>query len=399
MRSFILIPLMSLCSFLAMGQAGSPQAPTALSAKTEAAQGEKPGSQTAKPPSAKPKTAEAKEVGPDTAVITIKGLCPAASKATGSKQASGSPAAKPATCETVVTRKQLEQLIDTVRPNLPAGQRRMLAQQYAELLIMANAATKAGVEKDPKVQEQLRLSKLQILASSYGREMQRREAEVPEADIAKYYKENSAKYEEVKLLRIYVPMVTAEDGKAPDTAATKALAEKLQQRAAGGEDFDQLQKEAFTATKNKGTPPSADMGERRRATLPPRQEDAVFGLKTGEVSPPLEEASGSYIYKVVSKDHVPLDKVHDEIKATLGREHFRESMEKLRTSLKPTFNDAYFESEAAPTASGAPGPPAAPSPQTPAAAPAAPAPSAQPATPPVTPEAPKPSPPAPPQSK
>ena len=393
MRSFILIPLMSLCSLLAMGQAGSPQAPTGD------AQAEKPVSQTAKPPSAKPKTAESKEVGPDAAVITIKGLCPAAPKAAGSKPAGGSAVPKPATCETVVTRKQLELLIDTVRPNLPPGQRRMLAQQYAELLVMANAATKAGVEKDPKVQEQLRLSKLQILASSYGREMQRKEAEVPQADIEKYYKENSARYEEAKLLRIYVPMVPAEDGKAPDTAATKALAEKLQQRAAGGEDFDKLQKEAFTAAKNKGTPPSADMGERRRATLPPKQEDAVFGLKAGEVSPPLEEASGFYIYKVVSKEHVPLDKVHDEIKATLGRERFRESMEKLRTSLKPIFNDAYFESGAAPTTSGAPAPPAAPSPQTLTAAPAVPAPSTQLGAPPVTPEASKPSPPAPPQSK
>ncbi len=380
MRSFILIPVMSLCSLLAMGQA-SPQAPTVPSPKPAAPQGEKPGSQAAKAPPAKPKTAESKEVGPDTAVITIKGLCPAAPKAAGSKTAGGSAAAKPATCETVVTRKQLELLIDTVRPNLPPAQRRMVAQRYADLLVMANAAAKAGVEKDPKVQEELRVSKLQILASSYSRQSQQKEAEVPQADIEKYYRENSAKYEQAKLLRIYVPMVPTEDGKAPDTVATKALAQKLQQRAAAGEDFDQLQKEAFAAAKNKGTPPSADMGERRRLTLPPNQEGVVFGLKPGGVSGALEEVSGFYIYKVVSKDQVPLDKVHDEIKSALGRERFRESMDKLRNSVKPTFNEAYFESGTPPAAS------------------AAPATSAQPATPPVTPEAPQPPPPAPPQSK
>jgi len=140
-----------------------------------------------------------------------------------------------------------------------------------------------------------------------------------------------------------------------------------------------------------------DMGERRRSTLPAKQADAVFGLKAGEVSPPLEDASGFDIYKVVSKDQVPLDKVHDEIKATLGREHFRETIEKVRNSVKPTYNDAYFGSATPPATAGAP--PAAPPPSSPAPVAGQPpsAIPAQPATAPGTPEAPQP--PAPPQTK
>jgi hypothetical protein len=307
-----------------------------------------------------------------------------------------------------VTKKQLDLIVEAVRPNLPPPQRRMLAQQYVELLTIANAASKAGVEKEPDVQEKVRLSKLQILASSYSREMQQKEAEVPDSEIQKYYKENASKYEEAKLLRIYVPMVTSEEGKPPDIAASKALAEKIQQRAASGEDFDKLQKEAFTAAGNKGTPPSVDMGERRRGTLPPKQEEAVFSLKAGEISPALEEPSGFYVYKVVSKDQVPLDKVHDEIKGTLARERFREDMDKLRSSVQTTYNEAYFSSPAPPTA-GAPSetPPSAP-PASPATAPAQPTTpvqpgnSAQPVTPAQpqsapAPEAPKTPPPAPPK--
>ena len=377
MRSFLLTSVICLGSLLAAGQTSSPQTPST----TPKAPGQKPA---AKAPPAKPQ-GRSKEVVPDTPVITIKGLCPTpAPKAASSKTASESAAGKP--CETVVTQKQLELLIDTFKPNLPPAQRKMLAQQYVELLVIADAAGKAGVEKDPKVQEQIRIQKLQILATAYTREMQQKEAEVSPADIEKYYKENSAKYEQAKLLRIYVPMVT-EEGKPPDAAASKGLAEKIQQRAAAGEDFDKLQKEAFSAANNKGTPPSTDMGERRRGTLPPKQESAVFGLKAGEVSPALEEPSGFYIYKVVSKDEVPLDKVHEEIKGTLARERFRESMEKLRSSVKPEFNDAYFEVAAPPE------PLAAPSPQTPA-------PSATPPQPPAPAgEAPKTPPPGPPQSK
>ena len=399
MRSFILALMMCLCTLLALGQTNSSQAPTPATPSTPAAQGEKPGKPAAPAPSpsAKRQAEESQEVGPNAIVITIKGLCSTpAPKAAASKTAPASAATKPAACQTVVTRKQLEMVIETVRPNLQPAQRRMLAQQYVELLLVANAATKAGIEKDPKVKEQIRLSQLQILATSYTRERQQKEGEVPEADIQKYYKEDAAKYERAKLLRIYIPMVT-EEGKPADTAVSKLLAEKIQQRAAAGEDFDKLQKEAFSAASSKGTPPSADLGERRRGTLPPKQEEAVFSLKAGEVSSALEDGSGFYIYKVISKDTVPLDTVHEEMKTTLGRERMREAMEKLRSSVESTFNPAYFGSPAPPAAGGEIAPPPAPRP-TPAAPGAAAAP-AQPAATPGTPEAPKPSPPAPPPSK
>jgi len=390
MRLVRLISVLCLGSLIVTAQTSlSPSPKTASSGQKSTA---------AKSSSAKAKAAESKEVGPDTAVITIKGLCSGtAPKAALSKTTGAARTPKPATCETVVTRKQLELLIEAVRPNLQPTQRRTLAQQYAELLIMADAAVKAGVEKDPKVEEQIRLSKLQALASSYSRQVQQKEADVPQADIEKYYQENAAKYEQAKLQRIYVPAVTTEEGKPPDAAVTKLLAEKLQQRAAAGEDFDKLQKEAFTAANNKGTPPSVDMGERRRSTLPAKQADTVFGLKAGEVSPPLEDASGFDIYKAVSRDQVPLDKVHDEIKATLGRERFRETIEKVRNSVKPTYNDAYFGSATPPATAGAPPAPAASSPAPAVGQPPSATPAPQ-ATAPGT-EAPQPSPLAPPQTK
>jgi len=399
MRCSLLISVMCLASFLASGQSSSTQTPTPAPKAT----GQKPAAPPAKSASTKPKSTDSKEVGPDEAVITIEGLCATAEpKSAASKTTTAPAAAKP--CKTVVTRKQLELVIDTVKPNLLPAQRRMLAQQYAELLVMANAGEKAGLGKTPKVQEQIRIQKLQVLASAYTRELQQKGADVPEADIEKYYKENASKYEQAKLLRIYIPMVVTEEGKPPDQAATKALAEKIQQRAAAGEDFDALQKEAFAAASNKGTPPSADLGERRHGSLPPRQEGTVFGLKVGEVSLALEEGSGFYIYKMVGRDEVPLDKVHEEIKGTLSRERLRESLEKVRASATPVLNDAYFVTPSAPPAAGetaAPAavPPSAPSPQTPAAGPAQPATAAPPAAPAGTPEAPNAPPPAPPQSK
>ena len=389
MRSFLPLSVICLCSILAVAQA-SPSPGAAAPAASP--QGEKPGAQPAragKAPAANPQKAETKDVPENAAVVTIKGLCSTtAAKPAASKTAAGAAAPKPKPCETIVTRKQLERVIDTVRPNLPPQQRRSLAQSYAELLVISGAATKANTEKDPKVQEKLRLSKLQILASSYSQDIQKKESEVPEADITDYYRKNATQYQQAKLLRIYIPMIVPAEGKPADVAATKALAEKIQKRAAAGEDFDKLQKEAFTAANSKGTPPPVELGERRHATLPPKQEEAVFALKAGEVSPALDEASGFYIYKVISKEAVPLDRVHDEIKNLLAREHTREALEKVRNSAQMTFNDAYFGTPAPPPVGGelaphAPAPPSAPVAHAPTASPA------QTAPPPAAPEAPK----------
>jgi len=394
MRSFILAVMLCLYTLLAVGQTSSPPAAAPSNPNPAPEQG-KGAAKTSAPPTAKRMAADAQDVGPDTAVITIKGLCStSAPKPAASKTAPPAAKAKPATCQTTVTKKQLELVIEAVRPNLQPSQRRNLAQQYVELLTIANAASKAGLEKDPKLKEQLQLQKMRLLATTYTQDLQKKEADVPEADIQKYYKENVSKYEEAKVQRIYVPMVT-EEGKPPDTAASKLVAEKIQQRAAAGEDFDKLQKEAFSATGNKNQAPPVDLGERRRGTLPPKQEEAVFNLKPGEVSAALDEVSGYYIYKMISKDTVALDKVRDEIKGTLGREHLREKLDQLRNSVEASYSTAYFGSPAAspPPAGGELHSPA-PAPSAPAPA-AAPAPPAQPAATPVAPEAPK-TPPAPP---
>jgi hypothetical protein len=60
------------------------------------------------------------------------------------------------------------------------------------------------------------------------------------------------------------------------------LAESLRARAAAGEDFAKLQKEAFEAAGMKMDSPTVTMPKVRRTGLPPAHA-AVFDLKVGEV--------------------------------------------------------------------------------------------------------------------
>jgi parvulin-like peptidyl-prolyl isomerase len=242
----------------------------------------------------------------------------------------------------VIKRAEWERLVNTVRPNLPPSEGRRLAQEYATFAALANAGRKAGLDKTSEVQERLRLARMQILANAYTQDLQKKYSQLPAPEIENYYNNNKAQFEEATLKRIYVPKPAPVEGKPVDEAAAKAMAQKIRDRAAAGEDFDKLQKEAFEGTGNKGTPPNTDIGEKRRGTLPPKHEEEVFKLKPGEVSPTYEEPSGFFIYKVVKTGVAPLDQVKAEIQRTLESEKLRTAMEQVRESVKPVFNEAYF---------------------------------------------------------
>ncbi|MBV9608357.1 MAG: peptidyl-prolyl cis-trans isomerase [Acidobacteria bacterium] len=320
---------------------------------------------------APPAAPEATAVPENAPVITMKGLCSgsAAKSASATKTAAGtaktaaggtkSSTAAASDCKTVITRAEWERMIAVINRPIPPQFRRQVAEQFVSLFEMANAGEKAGLEKDPKVQQRMKLSRMQVLGTAYMEQL--REEHPPASAVERYYKANLPQFEEVTLKRIYVPKPAPVEGKPADEAAAKTVAQKVRDRAAAGEDFDKLQKEAYESTGNKGTPPPSDMGAKRRGSLPPKHEDEVFKLKVGEVSPPFEEQSGFFIYKVEKKDTAPLEQVKPDIERKLQEEQTKDALAKLKDATKVTYSDAYFGPASSPVGSG-PEPPTGPSP-------------------------------------
>jgi hypothetical protein len=76
--------------------------------------------------------------------------------------------------------------------------------------------------------------------------------------------------------------------------------------------------------------------------LPPAHA-AVFELKAGEVSAVISDNGGHYIYKVVSKQVLPLDdSLTTEIHNKLKTERLKEMTDKYTNSFQAIPNEAYF---------------------------------------------------------
>ncbi len=282
-----------------------------------------------------------KTVAPDESVLTIKGICPDSGK-------------QGADCKTAISRAQFEKLTDSIQPNMPVPIRRNLATQYSVMLLMSAAAEQRGLDKGPKFDEMMRLARMQILARELSRALKDDSEKISDTDFEEYYRKNAANFEQADFLKLYIPLNKQIVNSKPDEKEEefeakqkageeemKKLADALHARAAKGEDFEKLQKEAFEAAGFKGAPPDPKMNKVRRTALPPKQVVAM-DLKPGDVSELISDPSGYYVYKMVNKQNLPLDAVKDEIRGTLSAQRYRDAMQAFQKTDNAELNDAYF---------------------------------------------------------
>jgi hypothetical protein len=286
-----------------------------------------------------PAPAPVTNVPPDAAVLTINGLCAEATDA----------AARPANCETIVTRAQFETLVEMLRVEKDPQARRALSTAYPETLVMAHEAERRGIDKDPRFQERLRFARLQILSQELIGQLKDEAAQVPDKDIEDYYQQNTGEFELFSLDRILIPNRTQGTKQGSrDEAAMSKLAQDLRARAAAGEDFAKLQKEAYDAAGLSGnTEPKPRLEKMRRHALPPAQLSA-FDLKVGEVSAVINDGTGHYIFKLVSKETESLEAVKSEIMKTLRRQRLEKMVHEIQQPYTTDVNHAYFGMEGKP---------------------------------------------------
>lgn len=298
------------------------------------------------------------QVGPDDAVITIKGVC-----ADSSLQGDA--------CKTIITKAQFDKIVDTIQPGMAQPMRRQLAMRYIPALTMSMEAEKRGLEKQPKFEESMKMARIQILAGELRSSLQTEANNVSDQEIQNYYDKNTQTFEQATLIKLFVPrtrreatpaapatkpgaktgasassaaststkkLTPAEEEKANQETMTKE-AKLLRERLVKGEDPDVLEKAAFTKAGILGTPPPTKMENVRRLGLQADQQ-AVVDLKPGEVSEVISDPSGNFVYKMVSKETLPLDKVKTEIHNQLSAQHYRELMQKYQGTSE--LNDAYF---------------------------------------------------------
>ncbi len=233
--------------------------------------------------------------------------------------------------------------------------RKQFIQQYGLMLRLNAMAEKSKLDQKSPYKESLEAARMQILTQAQISELYDN-FPVKIEDEQKYYDENKNRFEQVTLKVIYIPfspksVKTPADGKKHLTEdEAKARAEQLVKEIKGGADFVKLVNENSEDATSKAK--GGDFGTFSRSdNVPDSIRSVVFSLKAGEVSAPVRQPNGFYIFRAESITQKPFSEVTGQIVTDLKNGHLREWLESTTKSLDIKYDDEqFFNAPAAPNA-------------------------------------------------
>lgn len=262
-----------------------------------------------------------------------------------------------------ITRARFEEIKRGLPPQYSgaAGQmgERAFAGNYSQFRGMAMLAEREKLDQTPEFQEQLKFLRMELLARLAINHMQVQSQSVADDEIKAFYEKNKDQYQQAKVRGIYValnpparpaaaPTPAAGSSPAPQPEApkqrtdaeAKARAEELRKKLQGGADFAALAKEA--SDHRDSAEKGGDLGNIRKGQLPPSLDKAVFALKPKEVSEPVKEGQGYYVFVVDELRTVGMDEAAATIRNTLQQQKFEASIKGIQTQFPVVYNDQYF---------------------------------------------------------
>jgi len=281
------------------------------------------------------------ELPPNTPVVTLDGVCDRPHRTAATSD-----------CKTVITRAQMDSLINTLEPDAPSTANRQFSINYARLLAASDLAEQRHLDSNPEVarelQVQLKLARMEVLADSLLREIRKQTEAIPDTEIRKYYTDHQDYFEQAELQRLYLPKSAPDSGQPLDIEVLKTKAGELQTRAAAGEDFDQLQQDAYKDLGIKATLPPTKLGSLPRTKFSPDDAKLVFEMQPGGVSPLLESDAAILILKLVGKKTISMEDARTEIETLLMHDRLEQELRDATKSVKAQFNLKYLDMQTAP---------------------------------------------------
>ena len=204
---------------------------------------------------------------------------------------------------------------------VPEDQKGQLLDQYISMQLAADEAEKAGIEKDPKVRDQLALARLQVLVDA-GLQKYLEAHPVQEPELRPEYDAQVA-----ALPREYHARHILVDDQAAAVAITKELK--------GGADFAKL---AAKRSKDSSSKRGGDLGWFTLDTMVNPFADAVKVMQPGQLTEqPVQSQYGWHVIKLEetrATSAPPFDEVKDRVKMIVQRKKLQSHLEELRTTAK-----------------------------------------------------------------
>jgi peptidyl-prolyl cis-trans isomerase C len=219
---------------------------------------------------------------------------------------------------------------------------------------LSEMAEKNKLDQRSPTREALEFNRMYLLMNAQLHEVLTT-INVPPAEEQSFYAANQERFKQVKVKAIYIPFSAApstagaNEPKHLTEAEARTKIDGLRAAIVAGASFVKLVKESSedptSAAKDGdfGTLHSTD-------NLPDAIRAAIFALKAGEVSEPVKQPNGFYLFRAEEVTAQPFPEVQDQVLNELRQGHFKQWMDEVNRGLNFKIqNEGYF-SEGAGTA-------------------------------------------------
>ncbi len=248
-----------------------------------------------------------------------------------------------------------------LQANPPEAQKNLLKdpkttlEQLGFMRALEAMAVKEGLEQRSPVKEQLELFRMQTLANA---KIAATADAIPVTvdEQKKFYDANQDRYTQAKVKMLFVsfqanpaPQTDPKAKKILTEPEAKAKIEKLLgELRAGKADFVKTLKENSDDAESVAR--DGDFGQPIAASdkaIPPEISKAIFGLKAGQISDPVRQKTGFYLFRVEELGTQPFEKVRDDIFMTLRQTRFNEWLQNAQKSVSVKIvNEEFFKAAA-----------------------------------------------------
>ena len=235
-------------------------------------------------------------------------------------------------------------LPEQIKSQASGPNKRKVAEQYAELKMMAMEARKRKMDQDPKTKAQMAFQIDQMLASSLFKEISDK-VKIDEAEIKAAYEKTKGEAEEVKakhiLIRFEGSRVPLKEGqKDLKKEESLAKAKDLKAKIDGGGDFAALAK-AESDDAGSGAA-GGDLGFFAKGQMVPQFEQAAFSQPIGKVGEPVESPFGYHLILVEERRSKGLEDVRKTIEEKLRPEMAKKLVDAIKMTTPIVIDEAYF---------------------------------------------------------
>jgi peptidyl-prolyl cis-trans isomerase SurA len=219
-----------------------------------------------------------------------------------------------------VSSEQVDQSIDEIKK-----QNNLDDEQLREAL-RGQGMTMAVYRADLKKQ----LLRYRVLNISVGSRVS-----ISDDEVKSYYERHMKAGGNVQVRASHIFVAIPDGADAGVVAEKQALAQKLLERARGGEDFAKLAKQFSDDSATRGD--GGDLGTFGKDMLPKAIEEIVFAMKPGDIAGPVRADRGFHVIKLVErkvKDAKPLAEVQDDIRIQLRQKEMEKQTKTYLAELR-----------------------------------------------------------------